>query len=142
MDSFTVTIARDVARDARESLSSFCMNECRAKCCKQGKLLLKDDKEIKTICGNKVDKYFKSKILERISYGLATYNLEKKPCKMLYDGVKCRIHKSKLKPVICDDYPLFLTREYVILSNECPGVERGMLDEYKSKLVNLGYKVY
>ena len=140
--SYSVSIANEIAKEARESLSEYCMSVCKAKCCKKGRLLLQTKKEVNTISGERYKEFLDSGVIEMTSHGFATYNLEKENCIMLVDDVFCRIHKSKLKPIVCNDYPIFLTKKYVIASQECPAVEKGMVEDYIFRITNLGYVKY
>ncbi|MFP4401603.1 MAG: YkgJ family cysteine cluster protein [Candidatus Nanoarchaeia archaeon] len=143
IDENTSAIAREIAQEARDSLSSFCMNVCGAKCCKVGKLLLQSDEEVETISGaENIGQYLEDGTLERTQNGFMTYDLEKQPCQHLKESVLCSIHKSEKKPTICNDYPLFLTKQYVIASEQCLGVVSGELDTFIAKIKALGYKKF
>ena len=136
-------IAKQIADEARNSISSYCMNICGAKCCKVGKLLLQTDEEVETISGTlNIGKHLGNKTLEKTQNGFMTYDLEKEPCRHLKEKVLCSIHKSDKKPVICNDYPLFLTKQYVIASTQCPAVVNGELNAFVKKIQELGYKKF
>ncbi|MFT4243960.1 MAG: hypothetical protein ACMXYB_00705 [Candidatus Woesearchaeota archaeon] len=116
-------IAKQIAQEARNSISSYCINVCGAKCCKVGKLLLQSNEEVETIAGvENIGKYLENKTFEKTQNGFMTYNVEKEPCRHLKEKVLCSIHKSDKKPIICNDYPLFLTKRYIIASEQCPAV--------------------
>ena len=140
IDESKTQIAREIAQSARDSISSYCINICRAKCCKVGKLLLQSEQEVETIAGvENIGEYLENKTLESTKNGFVTYNLEQNPCRHLKQNVLCSIHKSNKKPVICNDYPLFLTKKYVIASEQCPAVTNGEIDEFIRKIKELGY---
>ena len=136
-------IAKQIANEARNSISSYCMNICGAKCCRVGKLLLQSNEEVETIAGvENIGKYLENKTLEKTQNGFMTYNVEEQPCRHLKEQVLCSIHKSDKKPIICNDYPLFLTKQYVIASTQCPAVVEGKLKTYIDKIKELGYKEF
>ncbi|MCH8519137.1 MAG: YkgJ family cysteine cluster protein [Nanoarchaeota archaeon] len=143
IDENKTLIAKEIAQKARESLSNYCINICGAKCCKVGKLLLQTNQEVETISGvEHIGKFIEDKTLERTQNGFMTYNLEKEPCRHLKENVFCSIHKSDKKPIICNDYPLFLTKKYVIASQQCPAVVGGELNTYIKEIKKLGYKEF
>lgn len=130
-----------VASLARSSLSYYCINVCRAKCCKFGKLVLFNDTEVDAVCGTKRKLFEKKQLLERKDTGNYHFDLVKGGCKNLRDDNMCNIHDKPSKPRICDDYPLFIPqKKYVIAADSCPGVQDGLLDEYVEKLQELGLK--
>ncbi len=62
-----------------------------------------------------------------------------KGCPSLKD-YKCLIHKNKLRPKTCGDFPLFIWENKVIrLSQRCPAVRHNMFYPYIVKLKKLGY---
>lgn len=135
--------AKIIADEARSSLSNYCITICGAKCCKFGKLLLQNDDEVKTICGKEnISNYSNEKIIEKTQNNFVTYDLEKKPCQHLKESDLCSIHKSKSKPQICNDYPLFLTKKYIIASKQCPAVVEGELDKHIQKIKDLGFQEF
>ena len=131
MNDEKIAKAKLIADEARTSLSNYCITICGAKCCKHGKLLLQNDNEVKTICGEEnIAEYSNEGIIEKTQNNFIIYDLEKKPCQHLKESVLCSIHKSKSKLQICNDYPLFLTKKYVIASKQCLAVIRGGLNKY------------
>ena len=143
MDQQTKNKIDKIAQEARDSLSNYCMNICGAKCCKHGKLLLQTNEEVETISGKEnIYEYGKEGILEKTENNFMTYDLERQPCRHLKELVLCSIHKSDSKPQICNDYPLFTTKKYVIASQQCPAVVAGELDEYIEKIKELGLEKF
>ena len=130
-----------IANTARNSISDYCINVCKAKCCKRGKLVLFNDSEICAIVGKNKTKYLKNKILEKSKITKNYYyNLEKEPCKNLLQNDLCSIHKDKNKPKICDDYPIFLTKKCVIIAKDCEAAQNNLLEKYITEIESLGYK--
>ena len=131
----------NLAKEARESLGSFCMDVCKAQCCQRGFLLLMNDKEIKTIVGNREKSYLKKGILSPSNNGYF-YDSSKKTCKNLdKKNYSCREHNNTSRPLVCRDYPVFLVRDYVMFGKTCVAVEKGMLDSYKKRFEEIGIRV-
>ncbi|HYD03525.1 MAG TPA: YkgJ family cysteine cluster protein [Alphaproteobacteria bacterium] len=126
--------AEALADKARNSLSSYCYNECKAKCCRMGFLLLSekeidvfpvDKAELKTIPVQEDGKKF---ILDL-----------KGGCVNLKDN-KCSIYSKR--PKTCSDYPLFVRKDKTILVAEtCQGVQEEKLYPYLAELKQKGYKI-
>lgn len=141
MNESEIKLADEIANEARNSISNYCISICKAKCCKHGKLLLQTNDEVESICGKEnITQMAEDGIIEKTQHNFVTYNLEQKSCRHLKESVFCSIHKSSKKPQICNDYPLFLTKQYVIASPQCPAVESGEIDEFISKIKKLGFK--
>ncbi len=128
-------------KEARESISNYCINTCKSKCCRKGKLILLNSNEVNTICGKKEEEYLITKILEKTENNFWHYNLEKQKCPHLRDDSKCNIHKKEYRPQVCNDFPIFKTKNYIIPANICPAVKEGLLNEYIEKMRNKGYKI-
>jgi Fe-S-cluster containining protein len=130
-----------IADNARNSISDYCINNCKAKCCKRGKLVLFNEKEVNAIVGEHKQKYIEQNILtvnpKTSNYH---YDLEKKSCKNLTTKNLCSIHNLNSKPRICRDYPLFILGKYVIVAQDCQAAQNNLLDKHVLEIVKLGYK--
>jgi len=118
-----------IADRARDSISDYCINSCKAYCCRKGYLVL-TKKEAKLIA-----KDLDSDCLKK--NGEDKYSL-KLPCPALED-FKCRIYKSKNRPTVCREFPLFLEGKTIRVSNRCPACREGMLYPYVKELIASGY---
>lgn len=119
---------------ARNSISEYCINTCKAQCCRIGKLPLYDDEEEKIILTNK---YLKEQ-LEINDSGISVFNFSKFNCPHLNSNNLCEIHTFK-RPYICSHYPIFLKDEVVFFSQDCPAVKEGLLDSYALNIKKLGF---
>ena len=126
MDTHRTAKALSIIGAARNSLSSFCMGSCGAKCCSTGKLFLKSKEECDAL-GIEWDP----------AQGYKTMDICK-GCPKL-DGSKCGIYLSR--PGTCRDFPLFFRGETVIIASWCPGYSEGHLNRFISDLENEGFKV-
>jgi len=85
---------------ARNSISNYCINDCKALCCRKGKLLLQSENEIKFISQGKENKFLKRKILQKTNDGNFTFNHERVKCPYLTNDFKCSTWKdSKMTKV-------------------------------------------
>lgn len=120
----------------RDSLGSYCMNECRAKCCKMGKLLLQNNKEFDLIVPKeKIEQYEQEKIIEQNPKTKNVYFDHEKVggCQHL-KGVMCGVYKNPDKPQICRDFPIFKVGNYIMTSSFCQAVENNILDKELEKV--------
>lgn len=136
----------EIADKARASISKFCINECKAKCCRRGQLLIMNDKELDLIVGlDKAQKYFEKGILEysKNTKNFLLYNSEIKTCRQLDKKTNlCKEHKNTCRPQVCKDYPIFIIKgEYVMFGPTCPAVMQGLLKESEKEFFELGLKI-
>ena len=126
-----------LASKARKSLSSYCMNECNALCCRKGFINI-SLKEAKRITQKKVNEFevlgylFRKNGRYALNLGMA--------CPSLKDN-KCTIHKSRNRPKVCSDFPVFIEGNEIKLSMNCPAVANNFLYPYEKKFIKLGYKI-
>ena len=132
-----------IANFARRSIGRYCFEVCESKCCKSGKILLMSDKELETVAGEKVEEYKNSNIIEKSDLKKGyTLDFTKASCQQLDSKDKCNVHGTDKQPTICKDYPLFITKKFVISADSCPAVKEGMLDPYIKKIESLGLKKF
>lgn len=129
-----------ICRDARRSLDLFCKDECSSYCCRKGQLVL-NDKDMDFVCQDKRKKLekdgfitdFDDKFILKLKNNLGG-------CPSFKDN-RCIIHKSRKRPRICKDFPVFLRDDTVELSTGCYAVKAGLLFRYAYKIRQLGYKI-
>ena len=127
-----------VANEARRSISNFCKEECKAYCCRKGHLKL-TLKEAELITQNRIKEFKDRDIIiqtDEKNYALSLG----KSCPRLSDS-SCTIHKNKLRPLVCKQYPIFVEGKSIRLSSGCPAVAKKILYEFECKFLNLGYKL-
>ncbi|MFH1456156.1 MAG: YkgJ family cysteine cluster protein [archaeon] len=135
MDSF------ELAKKARKSISSFCINECSAYCCRKGFLIV-TKKELDLInLIKKEDMKFLVKKLENGAFSLYL-GYSKFPCPSLTKEFTCGIHTKKGRPQVCKDFPLFIKDKTVFLSNRCFAVQRNLFFSYIKQFENMGFKLH
>ncbi len=128
-----------IISEARNSISDYCMNICEAKCCKFGKLVLFNKKEIEFICNGKEEEFLKKKILEPSRDGNYTFNHELAGCPHLTKDNKCSNWNHPNRPRICSDFPLFLMQnKYLITADICPAIKKNKFEKYFDKLKKYG----
>jgi Fe-S-cluster containining protein len=124
--------AEDLAVRARESLSSYCYNECLAYCCRKGYLLLSEPEvtlfhmDIKDLVIMPID-------------GTYIFNLSK-GCPNLKE-YKCLIHNNPQRPKACKEFPLFIFGKTVVVTEDCPAVKQNRLYPFLAEFKSMGYKL-
>ncbi len=122
----------------RNGLGSYCMNVCRAKCCRKGKLFLHSSEEVYEVTRGTCLGLIKSKRLKKHKNGI--YELElKRGCPSLTKDYKCSIYKSSFRPSLCKDFPVFMRGNRIFIATFCPACA-----ELQKKLKGLkeeGYKI-
>lgn len=134
--------AQQIAKQARKSISKYCIEECKAYCCRKGYLIL-TEKECELVAlGRKADLITKN-LLKHLPASKYSLNIGSKdaPCPCLKDFM-CTIHKRKYRPTVCKDFPLFLENNEIRLSTRCPAVTAGLFYPYVHRLIKLGYTIH
>lgn len=141
-DSGQITAkAEKIADDARNSISSYCSEECKAYCCRNGYLVLKED-EVDTVTQGRRKELIEKKLLKKIKGGKYSLFLGKHGvyCPSLKD-FKCMIHDSPHRSKTCADFPVFLIKNKLRLSPRCLAVKENKLYLYVKQLLALGYRL-
>lgn len=127
---------------ARSSLGDYCINICKAQCCKSGFLLLKDQFEIQGVLKKKEQYSIKNKFLKKNWDGTYSFFLgnSKFNCPSL-KGTICTIYYEKYRPLACSNFPLFVYGKSIVTGN-CPAIKEGIIDNYLEELKQKGYKIY
>lgn len=142
MDEKKILEINKILIEARNSISNYCINECKAQCCKKGKLILFNEKEIEFICQGKQKKYLKQKIIQKIKNNNYTYNHQRVKCPHLTNDNKCDDWKNPNRPKVCFDFPLFFSqKKYIITAQICPAVENKLFEKYFEKLKKYEIKI-
>tara|TARA_Y100000310_G_scaffold344515_1_gene457683 strand:- start:3320 stop:3766 length:447 start_codon:yes stop_codon:yes gene_type:complete len=128
-----------LADKARNSISSFCMNECKSYCCRKGYLIV-NDKQIATVTAGNEANLLKNKSLKLLPSGDFSVDLNNGGCPSLKDN-KCIIHKHKDRPKTCQDFPIFIEGKKIGLSGRCPAVQQRKFYPYILQFLEKGYIV-
>jgi len=130
-----------IAKQARQSISSFCYEECKAFCCRKCYLILKESEVDLVTQGRKKELIDKGMIKQMDDGRYSMYMGETgQPCPSLKDN-KCKIHKSKNRPKTCSDFPIFIQGNKVMLSPRCLAVRQRKLYPYVAKMKQLGAQI-
>jgi Fe-S-cluster containining protein len=135
--------AEKLAAKARNSISNYCITECKAYCCRKGYLvltskqadLIMDSKNTKDRkCLKKTGKKSNSKIALNLGYN-------NQDCPSL-KNYKCIIHNNKCRPTACKEFPIFIWgKKRIRLSNRCPAVREDLFYPYIAKFKLMGYSI-
>ncbi len=120
-------------REARSSITDYCIDECGADCCKTRIVPCCSEKDVRVLLG------LKDKSLEEFSF-MYPKRLEKigeiylvhQPCANLEEN-KCKIYNNGLRPVHCIDFPIRASYDedgfpFVEYTAECKAVEKGLFN--------------
>jgi Fe-S-cluster containining protein len=131
-----------IANEARNSISEYCIKECRAFCCRNGYLPVKP-KSVKLVAQDRKKELEDKGMLKKLKNGnyslfLGNYDL---PCPSLdLKNFTCIIHKNKLRPKACADFPLIIEESTIKLSPRCPAVRENKFYPYVKMLMIKGLK--
>jgi len=129
---------QEVAKKARKSISNFCIEECKAYCCRKGFLAI-STKESDLISNGKTKELEKSGILIKKDEGSYALDLSKS-CSSL-KNFKCVIHANQERPTVCKEFPIFIEGKSIRLAEGCPAVRKKLLYSYEAQFLELGYKL-
>lgn len=130
----------EIADEARNAISAFCVEECKAYCCRKGYLVMTPE-EAGIVCDGRVKELTQNKVLKLLPYGKYSLFLgNPEGCPSL-DGSKCRIHKNPLRPDTCRAFPIFIEGKKVKLSQRCLAVKQEKLYPYVAEFLSIGCKI-
>lgn len=132
---------QQMAKKARASISRYCMEECKAYCCRKGYLVM-SLKEAELVTQNQISLLEAKGVLKKIRDEEYSFDLNNQGsyCPSLVD-FKCVIHRNKNRPSACKEFPLFIQGDLVKLSPRCPAVKEGLFYPYVIKFLKKGYKI-
>ena len=135
--------AEKIADEARDSISSFCYEECHAYCCRKGYLLL-NEFNADAVTKGKKEQMIKDETLKKLKDGEYSMGMSSLSdgCPSLKD-FKCTIHKSPFKTKACHEFPIFIDEKNktIGLSPRCPAVKTGKFYAYEHQWLKMGYKL-
>ena len=131
----------NILDEARESISTFCVSECQAYCCRKGYLVLTPAQSVATL-GMREEEYLERGLLKRMSDGNWSLYMGSLgfPCPSLSDN-KCRVHNNSLRADACHVFPISVTDGFIHVSRRCPAKNNQLLYPFFARLVQLGCKV-
>lgn len=129
--------AEKIIKKARSIICKYCIEECKAFCCRKGYLLL-NKKDAEAVTGKNVEALKKKGIVKE--HGEKTYISLKAGCPALKNNL-CTIHRKKTRPQLCKDFPIFIKDKTISLSKNCPAITQDIIYPQISQLVRNGYKL-
>lgn len=121
-----------IVNECRNEIALYCLSDCKAKCCKKGKLLL-SIKEADYVIGNsaKFKKFLRpdSMVELDLTEGCPSLNAEN----------KCIIHDSS--PLMCREFPVFKRCKTIILAEFCPAVNEPFFNKWEQDFIKKGLKI-
>ncbi|HKL23376.1 MAG TPA: YkgJ family cysteine cluster protein [Candidatus Nanoarchaeia archaeon] len=135
--------AERIANQARRAISDFCINECRAYCCRKGYIMVREN-QLKQISTDEQRKILKKeeKIKEFPFSGKFQIDFTNSlgGCPALKNN-KCKIHKNPIRPRVCHEFPIFVFVDHIKISSKCPAYKNNKLYPFIKKFKELGYKI-
>lgn len=133
--------AEIIADEARNAISSFCVDECQAYCCRKGYLIL-SAKEKDLLIGSLEDSFVQKEILKPLDFNEYALFMGSpgQPCPKL-DGSKCTIHTNLGRPETCRRFPVFIYGKKVRFSSRCLAVKQGKMYPFIKQFMAEGYEV-
>jgi len=135
--------AEKIADKARNSLGKYCIEECKAFCCRNGYLVFGEESVDIVTQGRKKELEDKG-ILQKLKTGRYSLylNNQKITCPCLdMNKYTCKIHKNKKRPLACQQFPVFVEGKTIKLSPRCPAIKENKLYPFLKKLSMKGYKI-
>ena len=130
-----------LANNARNSISSFCIEECKSYCCRKGYLILEKE-EAPIVLQHQEKKFEEQKVVKKISGGKSSLFLGglEDGCPSLKDH-KCTIYTDKKRPKTCHDFPIFIKGNSVRFSPRCLAVKNNLFYQYVKQFMVMGFKI-
>ncbi|MDA3836462.1 MAG: YkgJ family cysteine cluster protein [Nanoarchaeota archaeon] len=133
--------AEKIADNARNSISNYCMEECSAYCCRKGYLIL-SKKEMQLLVKDKEIQLTKEEFIRPLIDGKYSVSLGNSSgsCPSLINS-KCTLHKDPKRPLVCKEFPIFITENVVRISDRCPAKKVNKFYSHIRELIDLDYEV-
>ena len=132
--------AEKLAEKARSSISVYCIEDCKAYCCRKGYLELTKE-ELNLISNNDKKTLEDKNSLDYTQNETYLLDLGLQNCPSLKDSF-CTIHKNPKRPNACKEFPLFIWENKIIhLSRRCPAVREEKLYPFIAKFKQMGYEI-
>lgn len=132
-----------LAKLARKSISSYCMNECNAYCCRKGFLIMTEE-ELDLVAGSKREELSNNGFIKKQDADQFSLNFSNNlgGCPAL-NGSKCTIHTNSKRPSTCDNFPIFVNedKKEVRLSPRCFAVKENKLYPFIHECKLLGFTI-
>lgn len=129
----------DLANKARNSISTFCSEECQAYCCRKGYLVMKPD-EVKVVTHGNNAPLEKEGLLKQLPNGNFSLHMSKREqgCTSLDNNNRCTIYHDVKRPKTCHDFPIFIRKKQIFFSPRCLAVKQRKFYVYEKKFLKLG----
>jgi len=130
-----------LADDARNGISDFCIEECKAYCCRKGYLVLTIE-ELELVTKGNVKGLMAKGIVkkhgDKYSLHLGASGFQ---CPSLDGEFKCTIHKDPKRPSACKQFPVFIWGKMIRVSERCLALKAGKLYPYIKEFERNGYGI-
>jgi Fe-S-cluster containining protein len=130
----------EIADEARENISDFCINECHSYCCRKGYLIVSPDLA-NLMSGEYKERLILEKTLKELIDGKFSISFENSlgSCPQL-KNFKCLIHENPLRPQTCKDFPIFILGKKIKISKRCPAKKANKFFKFEHEARKLGFE--
>lgn len=106
---------------ARNDISDYCINECKAFCCSKGILVLTKDELFATFGDDEDEIEANKQYITEQKDGRFALELSRgeKGCPSLDEHKMCKIHKSSRRSKTRSDFPIFIKEKQIFISPRC-----------------------
>jgi hypothetical protein len=134
-----------LAEEMRESLSEYCINECKSFCCREGHLIVSNE-ELDFIISdeNKKEKLISEGFVQEKMFckNLLSFSNSCGGCPSLdLENFKCKIHEDSKRPKTCKDFPIFIIGKEIKISSRCLAKADNKFFKFENDAERLGYKI-
>ncbi len=132
--------AESIAKIARKAISQFCIEECKAFCCRKGYLIMTHN-EAELVTQGRLEELKQCGMITITSTGKYAMNMGVLGgCPSLVD-YKCTIHKRRLRPDTCRKFPIFIEGNNIKISSRCFAAKAGLLYPFIARMKAAGYRI-
>ena len=133
----------NILKRARNAIGKFCMEECKAYCCRKGYLVLTLE-EADIVSQKRTNELIEKGIIRKFDngkYSLDLGNTEMSCPSLNSNDFTCKIHKKRKRPDACKLFPIFIQGNEIKISPRCLAVKQNLFYPFIARLKKLGYRI-
>ena len=132
--------AEFLVKEAKHSISDFCLTVCKAYCCRKGFLPL-DKSNVDTVLADKKKEIQDLGLLQIRGDGKFALQMGTTghPCPSLQKDLKCRVYNQKEKPLACERFPFYVEEDTLKVAHGCLAVREGKFYPATTQILKLGF---
>jgi Fe-S-cluster containining protein len=135
----------DISKETMFALSEYCINKCKAYCCRKGYLIVNEE-QLNLILNNnekKKQRLINNKDIKEMLNGKFSINFSTcNGCPALsLKTFKCNIYENENRPQTCKDFPIFIVGKKIKISSRCPAKRDNKFFKFEKQAEKLGYEI-